>query len=172
MKTDNPDHPVKSTPKSPVSPDRSHSFNKKFLFLIIPMLIIAVIILINRPAFQWYYDYHKGMTLAREQKKAVLLLFTLSDAKQGLLMKGCCELPEIEPIIAENFIAIILYGDKNKMLVDQYKITTIPTIILTWPDDPREVRAVGNVKGYRLLPKFEEFLELNKTSSENQDNPF
>jgi hypothetical protein len=130
----------------------------KWLFIAIPLAIIFFTIFNYSPPLAWQTDYQQAMELAKQQDKAVLMLFTIPEANQGKLMKGACETGNVISIIKKTFVPIICDGRKYKELVKEYDITSMPTIVLKWPEDDKDFR-INTFRADRLAKKMQEFLD-------------
>jgi thioredoxin-related protein len=128
------------------------------LFITIPLAIIFFTILNYSPPLTWQTDYQQAMELAKQQDKAVLILFTIGEANQGKLMKDACETANIISIIKETFVPVICDGRQYKELVKKYDITSMPTIVLKWPDDDKNLR-INTFRADRLAEKMQDFLD-------------
>ena len=138
--------------------NNSNSQSKiKWLFIAIPLAIIFFLILTDSPPLTWHTDYEQAMELAKEQDKTVLILFTIPEANQGKLMVRACESDSVIGIIKENFVPIICNGRKYKKLVKEYNITSMPTIVLKWPNDEKDFR-VKTFRADRLAKRLQDFL--------------
>jgi thioredoxin-related protein len=130
----------------------------KWLFIAIPLAIIFFTILTYSPPLTWQTDYQQAIELAKQQDKAVLILFTIPEANQGKLMKNACEAGNVRSIIKETFVPIICDGRKYKELVKEYDIASMPTIVLKWPDNDKNFH-INTFRADRLAKKMQDFLD-------------
>jgi len=138
---------------------------KGWLFIAAALAIIFIIIIVRaKPAITWQYNYQEGMKLAREQKKAVLILFDSPAAEHGRRIRVICESPEGAAVINKYYIPIDINGDVETSLVARYKIASFPTCVLQWPDKD-ETEEFGFTGRKYFVPKLQRFIEENKTSS-------
>lgn len=140
---------------------KSHS--KGWLFIAAALAIIFIIIVRDKPTITWQYNYQEGMKLAREQNKAVLILFDSPAAEHGRRIRVICESPEGAAVINKYFIPIDINGDVETELVARYKIVSFPTCVLQWPDKS-ETEEFGFTGKKYFIPKLQRFIEKNKTS--------
>jgi len=146
--------------ESPTSEaNNSDSSSKiKWLFIGIPLAIIFFTIFTYSPPLTWQTDYQQAVELAKQQDKAVIILFTIPEANQGKLMKGACEAGNVISIIKETFVPVICDGRKYKELVKEYDITSMPTIVLKWPEDDKDFR-INTFRPDRLAKGLQDFLD-------------
>jgi len=88
----------------------------------------------------------------------MLILFTIPEADQGKLMQNACQARNVISIVKEAFVPVICDGHKYKELVKEYDITSMPTIVLKWPDSDKDFR-INTFQSDRLAKRMQEFLD-------------
>ncbi|MBN1844540.1 MAG: thioredoxin family protein [Sedimentisphaerales bacterium] len=106
----------------------------------------------------WEHDYQKGMALAQQQKKPVLLVFSASWCPPCQMMKKQVYPDPQVMQVARSFQPIFVDTDEQEELAKQYEISGIPAYIVLAPNGNRIETIVGSQPAPDFAQKLTEAL--------------
>ncbi|MFN8673101.1 MAG: thioredoxin fold domain-containing protein [Candidatus Sericytochromatia bacterium] len=127
----------------------------------------------KEPVSHDWYDYKRGLFVAEQSKKYVLVNFYNKDDKFSQKLLKSYEDPEVKALLKEKFVTINVDGTSNyriesnknmveKELLKKYEIEVYPTMAFL---DYKGKQVSGQVKGY--LPPDKLLVILNYISTES-----
>lgn len=146
------------TPESADSgkPAPKKKSNFKWILLIVFVAMMAKIILAPKaPEVQWL-DYESGVKLAKQQGKPILIAFYKAGYRfcTDMWADTYANEPSIK-FIEDNFIPILIDGDKQPGLAKEYDVTYYPTHFIKTSDNKEIIKTK---RGYDTPGQFKPFL--------------
>ena len=123
-----------------------------WIFILIALAFIAFIMIRDaRRSIDWADDYQSAVQQAGQTHKPLFLVFVKPGESDCERMKNSTYVDDrIIKYISRNFVSVILNVELNKELADKYKISKLPTHVITFPDQS-EFRTVP---GYVIAGEF------------------
>ena len=148
-------------------PPRAKSQRGGWLFVLAALVVIAIVLIrAGSQKIDWIDDYQRGVELAQQQGKPMLLAFEQSGCPSCVKMKQYTYANQgIAKFISKRFIAVSLDTDKNTQLAERYNVSVIPYIVVTWPDSDKFATVVGYVTAGELGGRLSRALEKAEPSS-------
>jgi len=150
---DNIKHPTTGSVQPDVSaPSKSKPARRGWIFILIALAAIAFIMIRDaRQSIEWAGDYQSAVQQAQQTHKPLFLVFVKTGDSDCERMKNFTYVNDrIIKYINRNFVSVVLDVELSKKLADKYKISKLPTHVITFPDQS-EFRTVP---GYVIAGEF------------------
>ena len=159
-----------NTPPNNSTSDKSESNLSKspkkqsrggWLFIIVALVIIVLIITrAHGNKIDWIYDYQKGLNMAKQQNKPLIVAFHSNIAQFSIQIKQNTYRDAGFVKAINDFVPVFLEIKQQPELFKKFDISTYPTHIIQRPDGSQ----IDIVIGYRTP---EEFLGIFNNALEN-----
>ena len=144
---------------------KSRPARRGWIFILIALVVIAFIMIRDvRRSIDWAGDYQAAVQQAQQTHKPLLLVFVKTGDSDCEHMKNSTYVNDrIIKYINRNFVPVMLDIELNKELAEQFKISQLPTHVITIPDK----NEFQLVTGYVIFSEFQGRLQraLKKLTS-------
>jgi len=119
------------------SDQNNQKSNTPLLLVILVFICLVVVVFLTqkKESIDWITDYKKGVALAREQNKPLLLVFYTPNAPMYRdAVNRTYNNPEVKKYIESNFVPVLINCDQETDIAKEFQINYYPTHYVKHPD--------------------------------------
>jgi thioredoxin-related protein len=124
------------------------------------------------PAFQWRTDFNQARQEAKERNRPILLLIRTKDCQWcDKLEPVLRDDPGLASLLANDWVPVRLFAEKNRALTEYLTIDAFPTIVLAAPEGRIFRYVTGYHKAAFLRDTMQRTVEQWRASRKGSSHP-